>query len=102
MTDEERYFIMLDEIEQLKADNKKLTEEISRCTSGNGTYISIESHNRFVAQLTERAEKAEARAEKAIKLLQTIDWVGSGAKERIEQTIEILCGGTSPKEKQKR
>ena len=67
MTDEERYFIMLDEIEQLKADNKKLTEEISRCTSGNGTYISIESHNRFVAQLTERAEKAEARAEKAIK-----------------------------------
>lgn len=55
---------MLDTIDRLTAENARLDEELGRCTSGNGTYISLESHNRILAKLTEKliAEITDYRA----------------------------------------
>jgi hypothetical protein len=39
-------------IDRLTAENARLDEELGRCTSGNGTYISLESHDRILAKLT--------------------------------------------------
>lgn len=36
-------------IESLMADNTRLLDELERCTSGNGTYISLEAHKRLLA-----------------------------------------------------
>ena len=44
--------IAADTIDRLTAENARLDEELGRCTSGNGTYISLESHDRILAKLT--------------------------------------------------
>lgn len=41
-----------DTIDRLTAENARLDAELGRCTSGNGTYISLESHDRILAKLT--------------------------------------------------
>ena len=40
----------------------------------------------FVIAILER----QSRVDEVIKILQTIDWVGSGAKARIQEAIELL------------
>jgi len=56
--------VAADTIDRLTAENARLDEELGRCTSGNGTYISLESHNRILAKLTEKliAEITDYRA----------------------------------------
>ena len=67
MNDSERFDLMLDEIYELKKENKRLSDELQRCTSGNGTYISIESHNREVKRLTEENEQLTKRLGAAVE-----------------------------------
>lgn len=42
------------------------------------------------AQLRSQLQEAQRRERAAVEMLQTIDWVGSGAKRRIEDAIEAL------------
>ena len=53
-----------DTIDRLTAENARLDEELGRCTSGNGTYISLESHNRILAkqnaELLQKTQQLEA------------------------------------------
>lgn len=63
----------------------KDTEFIFAAGQLNGAANLIES---LQAQLAESQRRERA----AVKLLRTIDWVGSGAKGRIEDAIAILSG----------
>jgi len=70
---------IIDLIESLQADNAELRK-------ANSEYQDAQ-HPLFMALCD-----AQHRADAAVAILQTIDWVGSGAKGRIEDAIGILTG----------
>ena len=65
MTDDERYFMMIDEIEQLKAENKQLQAQITaKETTLGGTYIDINTHFRDIEKLQSENSRLKAEIER--------------------------------------
>ena len=77
-------------IEYLESDNEKLIEELKRCTSGNGTYIAIESHFREIAKI--EAERDEARRDSAVSERNHMDadFELSAVREQLRKAIDDL------------
>ena len=65
MTDEERYYTMLDEIEQLKSENKQLQSQLTaKETTLGGTYIDINTHFRDIEKLKDENARLKAEIER--------------------------------------
>lgn len=80
------------EAAELKALNKASeANQCVMCGKGmtEGDMVCPECWNKYILRPTD----------KAVVLLRTIDWVGSGAKDRIEQVIGILIGDEEDVEK---
>lgn len=77
MTDDERYFMMIDEIEQLKAENKQLQAQITaKETTLGGTYIDINTHFRDIEKLQSENTCLKAERDKAIEDIYHIHCAG--------------------------
>ena len=87
----EQLIAAADLIESLQADNAELRK-------ANSEYQDAQ-HPLFMA-----LSAAQRRADAAVWKLQSIDWVGSGAKARIEDAIAILteCGAQAGEENDER
>lgn len=59
-------------------------------------YSTLEEAILAAYDLLDQNKALTARSEKAITILQTVDWVGSEAKGRIEDAIGILAGEDNP------
>jgi hypothetical protein len=67
----------------------QLVERTAERDSYKRSFLAVEEErNECAKQLAESQRREWA----AVELLRTIDWVGSGAKGRIEDAIGILCG----------
>ena len=59
---------------------------------GNHHKQEFNGANNLLTQAADALEAAEKRIAEAVAILQTIEWVGSGAKGRIEDAIGVLLG----------
>lgn len=88
--EEERYIIIAGSTEEAEKSAMGLWN--SRCSSWTDSEYNIivremkKSDNGMAFEALERQNKID----EAIKILQTIDWVGSGAKRLIQDVIELL------------
>jgi hypothetical protein len=64
------------------------------CTAGENGYQRCEYRllNSEIESLQAQLAESQRREQAAVDMLRTIDWVGSGAKGRIEDAIGILSG----------
>lgn len=68
------------------SNDKRMSEIKARCEEGRPI------RRIDVKYLLSQLDEAKRREREAVALLQTIGWVGSGAKGRIEDAIGILTG----------
>ena len=66
-------------IEQAISDLKHLSE-----------YGEIFAYQNESIEIAIEALERQSKIDEAIKILQTVDWVGSGARARIQEAIELL------------
>ena len=60
--------------------------------------LNYQQKCRDVVELEAQLSASQRRADAAVEMLQTIDWVGSGAKGKIEDAIGALLDERGPQE----
>lgn len=70
----------------------KALREAPNYNAGTGTSTIEDEAADCIEVLQAQLAAEKRRADAAVAILQTISWVGSGAKGRIEDAIEILNG----------
>ncbi len=77
-----------DELGKMKAEDDKWRENYKQAAE------NYQQKCRDIAEIEMEMLKAQTQKQKAIEILEKIDWVGSGAKGLIEDVIDTLLSTT--------